>query len=91
MGVTVASCGIRNVKTRWGACNKATGRIWINLELAKKRPICREFIVVHEMVHLRERRHNDTFQRDADHFMPGWRQHRDELYAAPLSHEEWEY
>ena len=36
-------------------------RIWINLELAKKTPRSLEHILVHEMVHLLERHHNDNF------------------------------
>src|SRR2546430_2077403 len=51
IGVRVKEWRIRKMKTRWGTCNREEGRIWINLELAKKPPSCLEFIVVHEMVH----------------------------------------
>ncbi|MCC5905441.1 MAG: DUF45 domain-containing protein [Balneolaceae bacterium] len=47
-------------------------RIWLNLELAKKDPVCLEFIVVHEMVHLLERLHSKRFYRLMDHFLPDW-------------------
>jgi predicted metal-dependent hydrolase len=63
IGVKVSEWGIRKMKTRWGSCNVAAGRIWVNLELAKKSPICLEYLVVHEMVHLLERSHNDRFER----------------------------
>jgi predicted metal-dependent hydrolase len=43
----VADWGIKKMKTRWGTCNKAARRIWINLELAKKPPSCLEYILVH--------------------------------------------
>jgi predicted metal-dependent hydrolase len=46
---------IRRMKTKWGSCNRETGHIWFNLELAKKHPLCLEYIVVHEMTHLLER------------------------------------
>lgn len=79
------------MKTRWGTCNIAARRIWINLELAKKPPQCLEYIVVHEMVHLQERLHNDNFRMLMDQFMPQWRLYRDELNQAPLAHEDWRY
>ena len=36
MGVEVKEFGVKRMKTRWGTCNPAAKRIWINLELAKK-------------------------------------------------------
>ncbi len=91
IGVQVAEWGIRRMKTRWGTCNIEAGRIWLNLELAKKPPQCLEYILVHEMVHLLERHHNDRFRECMDRFMPQWRLHRDELNRWPLAHEDWEY
>ncbi len=91
VGVRVVKCGIRRMKTRWGTCNAATGRIWINLELAKKPHVCLEFIVVHEMVHLLERHHNDNFKRQIDRLFPQWRTIRAELNRTPLNHERWGY
>jgi len=91
VGVQVASCGIKRMKTRWGTCNIEAQRIWLNLELAKKPPACVEYILVHEMVHLLERHHNDRFRAYMDQFMPQWRLHREELNRAPLAHEDWEY
>ena len=90
-GAKVAGWGVRRMKTKWGSCNSSERRIWLNLELAKKPIQCLEYIVVHEMVHLLERRHNDRFIELLDQFMPTWRLHRDELNRAPLSHETWRY
>lgn len=87
----IAFCGIKRMKTRWGTCNIEARRIWLNLELAKKPLACLEYILVHEMVHLLERHHNDRFQAYMDHFMPQWRLHREELKRAPLAHEDWAY
>jgi len=87
----VADWGIKKMKTRWGTCNKAARRIWLNLELAKKSPSCLEYVFVHEMVHLLERRHNDRFREYMDRLMPLWRSYREELNRAPLSHESWSY
>jgi len=91
VGVRVADWGIKKMKTRWGSCNIRDRRIWLNLELARKPPLCLEYVLVHEMVHLLERRHNDRFRALMDRFMPQWRLYRDELNQATLSHEEWAY
>ena len=72
IGVTVAEWRIRRMKTRWGTCNREAGRIWLNSELAKKPVSCLEYVVVHEMVHLIERGHNERFRGILDRVMPGW-------------------
>jgi predicted metal-dependent hydrolase len=91
VGVEVAEWGIRKMKTRWGTCNQAARRIWINLELAKKPVSCLEFIVVHELVHILERHHNDRFRAHMDQLLPHWTATRDQLNRAPLGQESWEY
>lgn len=77
--VKVNEFGVKRMKTRWGSCNPAAKRIWLNLELAKKSPSCIEYVVVHEMVHLLERSHNERFIAYMDKFLPNWRAIRAEL------------
>jgi len=91
IGVKSSEFRIRKMKTRWGSCNTDNGRIWLNLELIKKPVECIEFIIVHELVHLLERNHNDRFRSLLDHFMPKWRFHRDELNRLPVARGEWGY
>jgi len=91
IGVTVAEWSIKKMKTRWGTCNIDARRLWLNLELAKKPASCLEYILVHEMVHLLERHHNERFKQLMDRVMPQWRLYREELNRAPLSHENWVY
>jgi predicted metal-dependent hydrolase len=91
IGVSAAEWGIKRMKTRWGTCNPDARRIWLNLELAKKPASCLEYILVHEMVHLLERHHNERFRELMDKLMPQWRLHRQELNRVPLSHEDWTY
>jgi predicted metal-dependent hydrolase len=91
LGIEVADWGIKKMKTKWGSCNIDARRIWINLELAKKPVQCLEYIVVHELVHLLERHHNDRFREYMDQFMPQWRHYREMLSQTPLGHEDWEY
>ena len=91
LGVKAADWGIKVMRTRWGTCNTVSKRIWLNLELAKKPPQCLEYIVVHELIHLRERHHNDRFQALLSEAMPNWKVLRTQLNRSPLAHEEWEY
>lgn len=89
IGRSVPRWSIRRMKTKWGSCNRETGHIWFNLELAKKHPLCLEYIVVHEMTHLLERNHGERFAKLMDKFMPDWRSRRDQLNSAPLAEEKW--
>lgn len=91
LGVKVTRFFVQRMKTKWGSCNTQAGSIRLNLKLAKKSPECLEYIVVHEMVHLLERRHNDRFREYMDRFMPQWSLYREELNRAPLAHEDWIY
>lgn len=91
IGVKCKDWGVKHMRTKWGACNVDEKRIWLNLELAKKPIICIEYIIVHELVHLLERHHNDKFVKHMDQFMPKWRMHRDELNSLPVAHNDWGY
>ena len=89
LGVDPPAVGIKRMKTKWGACNPAANRIWLNLELIKKPPECISYLVLHEITHLIERNHGDAFVAFLDRHMPNWRTHRDALNAAPLAYEDW--
>lgn len=89
--VELTAWGIKKMKTRWGTCNPEGRRLWLNLELAKKPPQCLEYIVVHELVHLLERHHNERFVALMDRWLPDWRLRREVLNRSPLAHEEWAY
>jgi len=91
LNISVAEWGVRQMKTKWGTCNIRAHRIWLNLELVKKPVHCLEYIIVHEMLHLLERNHNDRFKLLMDKFMPQWRSYREELNRAPLAHDAWSY
>ena len=91
LGVRPTGWGIKKMKTKWGSCNPASGRIWLNLELAKRPVQCLEYIVVHELVHLLERNHTDRFTALMDGFMPNWKVTRKALNSGILGHEVWDY
>ena len=61
LGVSVNHCFVQRMKTKWGSCNPHTRNIRLNTELAKKPLEYLEYIVVHEMTHLRVPNHDDRF------------------------------
>ncbi len=89
--VEVSRVFVQRMKTKWGSCNADNRSIRLNMNLAKKPRECLEYLVVHEMVHLLERKHNDRFKALMDGVIPHWRLHRDELNRAPLAYENWTY
>lgn len=91
LGVEVAGCGIKRMKTKWGSCSAEARRIWLNLELAKKPVQCLEYLIVHELAHLIERHHNDRFAALMDERLPDWKARRALLNAQPLAHDTWQY
>ncbi len=86
VGAAATTYSIRQMRTKWGSCHPETGRILFNLELAKKPVACVEYVLVHELVHLLERKHSSRFITLLDSFLPSWRVLRDELRDLPTSH-----
>ena len=89
LGIRAADWGIKKMKTKWGSCNIGAQRIWLNMVLAKKPVQCLEYIVVHELVHLLERHHNERILSLMTQHLPDWQQRRKLLNGAPLGHKDW--
>lgn len=75
---------IKKMKSRWGSCAIHTKRICLNLNLIKKPLICLEYVLVHELIHLIEARHNQHFYALMDHFLPLWKTTHQLLEGARL-------
>ena len=84
LNVNVAEFKIRKMKTMWGTCNKSKRKIQINTELIKKPKDLVEYIVLHEMAHLIETKHNDRFVKILDKHYPNWRDARKVLNELPI-------
>jgi predicted metal-dependent hydrolase len=91
LGVRLQRFYVQRMKTMWGSCTPGSGTIRLNTELAKKPRECLEYIIVHELAHLREPTHNERFVAIMDAAMPHWRSRRDRLNELPVRHEEWRY
>jgi len=91
LGVKTSRVFVQRMKTKWGSCTPESGYIRLNTDLAKKPPECLEYIVVHELVHLREPTHNERFSALMDLYLPNWHHLRAQLNRLPVRHEEWQY
>ena len=91
LGVKTRRVHVQRMKTKWGSCTATTRDIRLNTDLAKKPPECLEYILVHELVHLLEPSHNQTFVGLMDLFLPHWQQLRRRLNRLPVRHEDWAY
>ena len=54
-------------------------KIRLNLQLAKKPIDCLEYVILHELAHLKVKNHNEQFVAIMDQYMPYWREIRKKL------------
>lgn len=64
---------VRKMKARWGSCS-STGQICLNLLLMKAALSQIDFVVAHELCHLRHFAHNGRFYALLDEVMPDWKE-----------------
>lgn len=88
VGIRANEWCIKNMRTKWGTCNIEKKRIWLNLQLVKKTPECLEYVIIHELVHLLERNHNDNFCEYMNCFCPNWREIKENLNQQMLDYFE---
>ena len=74
---------LRYMRTQWGSCSEA-GRITLNTELVKAPRRCIDYVILHELCHLRELNHSKRFYALQDAVMPGWERHKATLERISL-------
>lgn len=89
IGVKSNCYSIRKMKNKWGNCNIDKKQIYFNLELAKKKDSEIQYVVIHELVHLIEKNHNERFRNLMDSFCPRWKEYRESLNAVLNSNIEY--
>ncbi len=72
-GVEVKQVTVRNQRSRWGSCS-ANGTISLNWRLVQTPEFVRDYIIHHELMHLRELNHSDRFWARVEEVCPGWRE-----------------
>ena len=71
-GMEVKHVTVRNQRSRWGSCS-ATGTISLNWRLVQTPDSVRDYIIYHELMHLREMNHSDRFWARVQEVCPWWR------------------
>ena len=87
-GLYCDSWQTKYMTTRWGTCNTSTRKIWLNLQLAKKPIECLEYVILHELAHLKVRNHSKDFVALMDQYMPYWRETKKLLNDLKLDYME---
>jgi hypothetical protein len=65
----VRRVSVRNQRSRWGSCSRR-GTISLNWRLLQAPPHVRDYIILHELCHLREMNHSVRFWREVKHICP---------------------
>jgi predicted metal-dependent hydrolase len=73
--LTVKRVSIRNQRARWGSCS-SEGRISLNWRLVQMPDAVRDYVLLHELMHLREPNHSRRFWRHVAAVCPDYQQSR---------------
>lgn len=72
-GMEVKLVSVRNQRSRWGSCS-ANGTISLNWRLVQTPDLVRDYIIYHELMHLREMNHSARFWARVEEVCPDWRE-----------------
>ncbi|MBN2734307.1 MAG: M48 family metallopeptidase [Methanomicrobiaceae archaeon] len=78
MGVSCKSLSIRNQKTRWASCS-TRGTLSFNIRIAALSPSLRDYIIIHELAHLKEHNHSKNFWSIVENYCPEYKACRGNL------------
>ena len=70
---------IRQMRSEWGSCTPRKRKLLFNLELSRVPASCIDYIIVHELSHLRVPNHSRLFEIRMEQFIPDWRTRRQHL------------
>jgi predicted metal-dependent hydrolase len=63
---------VQEMRHKWGSCS-AKGTVTLAFDLAEAEPRFRDYVIVHELLHLRVRNHGRLFKTLMSAYVPGWR------------------
>jgi predicted metal-dependent hydrolase len=82
-GIPLPVFQIRKLKTRWGSCGK-NHKIFLNPELIRLPTPCIDYVITHELCHLKVHKHNGDFYTLLSRCMPDWASRRERLNLAAV-------
>lgn len=85
-GLYCSSWQSKYMTTKWGTCNTNTQKIWLNLQLAKKPIESLEYVILHELAHLKVKNHGPEFVAVLDQYMPQWQERKRLLNESKLDY-----
>jgi predicted metal-dependent hydrolase len=74
-GLRVGRISVRNQKWRWGSCSPG-GHICLNWRLVQMPDAVRDYVLIHELMHLKRMDHSPKFWKLVADACPGYREHR---------------
>lgn len=72
---------LRKMSKRWGSCTKA-GNILLNSELIKAPVYCIDYVIMHELCHLKDHTHSNRYYKLLSKYMPDWERRKERLEKA---------
>ncbi len=78
-GIKLPAINVKAMKSRWGSCVHTKGRIGLNTELIKAPSHCIEYVIMHEMCHLKYPNHTKKFYNFLSLVMPDWERRKQRL------------
>ncbi len=80
-GIAVPTIRLRKMISRWGSCVQSKNMLIFNSLLVTAPVSCIEYVVMHELIHLRYPFHTREFYRQLTIFMPDWKTRKAQLEA----------
>lgn len=78
LGIAFPSLTIRRMKRRWGSCGR-NGKIILNLRLIQAPVEYIDYVIIHELCHLKEHNHSKRYYALLSSALPDWRTWRQQL------------